>query len=93
MSLQSSTQVNILSKETRIPVKTVAAAKSPITTKGGMTILPDTTIEEITLESSAILLLPGADLWLNPEHTPIIEKAYYYAMMQTMQGSTSSLYN
>ncbi|KOP68136.1 glutamine amidotransferase [Bacillus sp. FJAT-18019] len=59
----------------RIPVKTVGAAKSPITTKGGMTIMPDTTIEEITLESSAILLLPGADQWRNPEHKLIVEKA------------------
>nr|WP_278044631.1 DJ-1/PfpI family protein [Paenibacillus solani] len=58
-----------------MPVKTVGATKSPITTKGGMTILPDTTIEEITLESTAILLLPGADQWHVPEHTPIVAKA------------------
>ena len=59
----------------RIPVKMVGASKHPITTKGGMTILPDLTVDEITQDTSAILLLPGADKWHEPEHTPVVEKA------------------
>lgn len=53
----------------------VGASKRPITTKGGMTILPDLTVDEITHETSAILLLPGADNWNDPEHAPVVEKA------------------
>ncbi|GGD53451.1 DJ-1/PfpI family protein [Paenibacillus nasutitermitis] len=59
----------------RIPVKTVGASKRPITTKGGMKILPDLTVDEISHETSAILLLPGADSWNDPEHAPVVEKA------------------
>lgn len=59
----------------RIPVKMVGLSKRPITTKGGMTILPDLTVDEITPETSAILLLPGADRWHDPEHAAVVEKA------------------
>jgi len=59
----------------RLPVRTVGASSRPVTTKGGMTIVPDATIDEITLETSAILLLPGADNWKDPMNGPIIERA------------------
>lgn len=59
----------------RLPVKTVGASKRPITTKGGLTVVPDVTVDEITPETAAILLLPGADRWNDPEHAPIVETA------------------
>lgn len=59
----------------RLPVRTVGASSRPITTKGGMTIVPDATVDEITHDTSAILLLPGADNWKDPTNEPIIEKA------------------
>lgn len=59
----------------RIPVKLVGASKRSIKTKGGMTIVPDLLVENITHDTSAILLLPGADTWKDPIHLPIIEKA------------------
>jgi len=58
----------------RLPVRTVGASKRSITTMGGMTVLPDLTVDEITHDTSAILLLPGANTWTNPEHLPMIEK-------------------
>ncbi|MFC5405366.1 DJ-1/PfpI family protein [Cohnella soli] len=58
-----------------IPVKTVGSSKSPIVTKGGLTIVPDVTIEDVVDDEVAILLLPGADTWKNPEHAPIIARA------------------
>lgn len=61
-------------KGQRIPVKTVGINKDPITTLGGLTVIPDTTVEEITPESTAVLLVVGGDTWQNPEHQPIIEK-------------------
>ncbi|RED41796.1 DJ-1/PfpI family protein [Paenibacillus sp. VMFN-D1] len=58
----------------RLPVRTVGASNRPITTKGGMTIVPDVTVDEITHETTAILLLPGADNWKDSVNGPIIEK-------------------
>ncbi len=58
----------------RIPVKTVGLTNDPVTTKGGMIIFPEMTVNDIKPEKSAILLLPGADCWTDPKHLPIIEK-------------------
>lgn len=54
-------------------VKTIAVSKAPITTMGGLKILPDYTIEEVRLEDARLLLLPGADVWQQPRHAPIFD--------------------
>jgi putative intracellular protease/amidase len=59
----------------RIPIKTVGASKSPIVTMGGMTVVPDLTVEDVTYETTAILLLPGAGTWKDPMHATVVEKA------------------
>src|SRR6185369_5406794 len=58
-----------------IPVKTVGATKSPVTTMGGMKAVPDMVVGEITSATTAVLLLPGADTWADPKHGPVIKKA------------------
>ncbi|ONK12524.1 DJ-1/PfpI family protein [Streptomyces sp. MP131-18] len=45
-------------------VVSVAATDAPVTTVGGLRILPDTTLDLLRPEDSALLILPGADLWL-----------------------------
>ncbi|WP_152393132.1 DJ-1/PfpI family protein [Paenibacillus guangzhouensis] len=81
----------------RIPVKTVGASKHPITTKGGMKILPDLTVDEMSHETSAILLLPGADHWIEPEHAAIVEKAKQLleagGIVAAICGATTALAN
>lgn len=87
-------------RESYIPVKFVGVSKCPVTTKGGMTIVPDMTIEDITRETSAILLLPGADNWKDPKHLDVFknetleswynyfttgDSKYFYTMMETLQ--------
>ena len=57
-----------------ISVKAVGITKDPIITKGGMTIIPDATVKDIMVEATAVLLLPGADTWQEPQHALIIEK-------------------
>jgi len=59
----------------RISLKTVSCSKEPITTMGGMTIVPDCQLDELVIEETAVLLLPGADTWSDPKHGVIIEKA------------------
>jgi len=57
-------------------VVTVGATRAPVTTMGGMTIAPDLTLAELQPGDSAMLLLPGADLWLTGDTCrPFAEKA------------------
>jgi putative intracellular protease/amidase len=59
----------------RIPLKTVSNSREPITTMGGMRVMPDCAIDDIALGDSSVLLLPGADTWGDAKHGAIIEKA------------------
>ena len=56
-------------------VKTVAVSKEPVKTMGGLTIIPDFTIDEIEMTEKTVLILPGADTWSDAENAQIIQKA------------------
>ena len=56
-------------------VKTVAVSKEPVKTMGGLTIIPDFTIDEIEMTDKTVLILPGADTWSDAENAQIIQKA------------------
>ena len=56
-------------------VKTVSSNGEPITTMGGLHIVPDHSLEEINLEDADLLLLPGADLWGEPRHDGVLKFA------------------
>ena len=56
-------------------VKTVAVSKAPVKTMGGLTIIPDCTIDEIEMTEKTVLILPGADTWSDAENAQIIQKA------------------
>jgi putative intracellular protease/amidase len=59
----------------RISLKTVSYSKEPIKTMGGMTIISDCIIDEMTMDETSVLLLPGADTWSDPKHGAILGKA------------------
>ncbi len=59
----------------QVVVKTVAVSKEPVKTMGGLTIVPDCTIDEIELSEKTVLLLPGADTWAEAQNVQIIHKA------------------
>src|SRR4029453_11609936 len=44
-------------------IVTVAESREPITTMGGLRILPDLLLEDLDAASSNLLILPGADMW------------------------------
>ncbi len=48
---------------TPFEIVTVAETTDPITTMGGIRMLPDTTIADLDPGDSALLVLPGGDLW------------------------------
>ncbi|GAA1333243.1 DJ-1/PfpI family protein [Saccharothrix algeriensis] len=47
----------------RYRVRTVAATLDPVTTMGGVRLLPDLRLADVDPADSAMLLLPGADSW------------------------------
>jgi putative intracellular protease/amidase len=48
---------------TRFDVVTVAESREPITTMGGVRVLPDALIADLDPADSDLLILPGADVW------------------------------
>lgn len=81
----------------RVSLKTVSYSKEPIKTMGGMTIIPDSLIHEITADKNSMLLLPGANTWNDPKHGPILEKARELlangATVGAICGATAALAN
>lgn len=56
-------------------IKTFALNKEPVKTMGGITILPDFEIKEISVTDAALLILPGAEEWPNAEHEEVLTLA------------------
>jgi putative intracellular protease/amidase len=52
-------------------IKTVGMNKDPVTTMGGVKILPDLTVSDMAADDAGLLILPGGDTWLEPIHAPI----------------------
>ena len=59
----------------RYRVATVGVRKAPIVTIGGVTILPDLALDDLTPERSAMLILPGGDSWDQGANTAALDLA------------------
>ncbi|HDX9578693.1 TPA: glutamine amidotransferase, partial [Bacillus pseudomycoides] len=57
-----------------LKVVTVGATKEMITTMGGLNIKPDISLDECTLESKDLIVLPGGTTWGEDIHQPILKK-------------------
>lgn len=80
-----------------ISLKTVSYSKMPIQTMGGLTIVPDCLIDDVIVNKTSVLLLPGADTWNDPKHSAIINKASEFlssgATVCAICGATAALAN
>ena len=56
-------------------VRTVGQDRTPIRSMGGLTIVPDLGLSEISPSGSAMLILPGADLWSDGSTDPVLSMA------------------
>jgi putative intracellular protease/amidase len=56
-------------------IVTVGMEKAPVTTMGGLKILPDRTVEECSIQNGDALILPGGNTWTDPVHLPILNMA------------------
>ncbi|MDX8288504.1 type 1 glutamine amidotransferase family protein [Metabacillus indicus] len=57
-----------------LKVMTVGANKEMITTMGGLSIKPDISLDECTLEGNDLLILPGGTTWSEDIQQPILER-------------------
>ena len=55
--------------------KHAAVSKESIKTMGGLSVVPDCTIDEISADENTVLILPGADSWNEVKSESIREKA------------------
>ena len=59
----------------RWQVRTVAMRRDPVVTAGGVRIIPDLTLDELSPEESQMLILPGGDSWDEGGNTEAVEMA------------------
>ena len=59
----------------RFGTATVAASTDSITTMGGIRVLPDVALADLRPQDSAMLILPGNDIWNTEEFVPWANKA------------------
>ncbi|WP_145053308.1 type 1 glutamine amidotransferase family protein [Paenibacillus xylanexedens] len=59
------------------PVKivTVGIEKTPVTTMGGLKIIPEVTVDECNIRNVDALILPGGNTWTEAVHEPILKIA------------------
>lgn len=62
-------------RSAKFQVQTVGLTRSTVRSMGGLQITPDLAIGEIRPSDSAMLILPGADLWADSATDPALEKA------------------
>ena len=72
--LQAISMQNML-KEPKYLLKTCGRTKEAIKTLGGLTLIPDCSIDEINENEMAALLLPGANTWNDDAQMPILKMA------------------
>lgn len=54
-------------------IVTLGNAGTPVTTMGGLKIIPDIITRECSMKSTDALILPGGDTWMESIHGPIIK--------------------
>ena len=61
-------------KSGKIPILKVSKNLNPVTSMGGMSISVDLKLSEVEFSEGDLLILPGADTWMEEEHKSVIEK-------------------
>ena len=61
-----------------LKVVTVGIDKVPVTTMGGLKILPEIELNECRIEDAAALIFPGGNTWTEAIHAPVIRMAEQY---------------
>lgn len=59
----------------KIKLVKIGSSLSPIKTMGGITITPDAEISSVGFRAGDLLILPGADTWMDGKHQKILNIA------------------
>ena len=59
----------------RYAVRTVGASAHAVRTIGGVTVVPEMTLQDLTPTSSAMLILPGGTAWDELKNSEVLENA------------------
>ncbi|MGF7059337.1 type 1 glutamine amidotransferase family protein [Brassicibacter mesophilus] len=57
-----------------LTVITVGSDRDPITTMGGLKVIPEISLDECNLETTDVLILPGGFTWTESIHNTVLEK-------------------
>lgn len=82
-----SMQSQLSQSKVAFKVVTVGATTDPITTLGGLTILPEITVSDMSEDKVVALLLPGGDNWAMETNQPILDKAELYLSKNILVGA------
>ena len=58
-----------------VNVRTVGLTDGSVKTMGGLTVIPNITLEEVSVSDESLLILPGGNTWGDGKHLPVINKA------------------
>ena len=58
-----------------LTVRTVGLTDGRVKTMGGLTVIPDITLDEVSVSEESLLILPGGNTWGDAKHIPVINKA------------------
>ncbi|MCT9076942.1 type 1 glutamine amidotransferase family protein [Streptomyces fulvoviolaceus] len=77
-------------------IRTVGPSREPVTSVGGLRVQPDLALDDVRPEDSALLILPGADLWdTSGDLAPFARKARAFldsgAPVAAICGATAGL--
>lgn len=61
-----------LSKDKNVQLTRVGNTMRAITTMGGHTIMPDTSLDRVVFQKGDVLLLPGADTWAHEDNQAVL---------------------
>ncbi len=55
--------------------RTVGETMDPIRTMGGLTVLPDCTVDDVGVSPDTVLIIPGSDRWQCLSQSPVMDRA------------------
>lgn len=61
--------------DARFRVVTVGLTQAPVTTMGGLRLVPEITVDQLDAGDSAMLVLPGGETWGTPATGPFVSAA------------------
>ena len=68
-------QMELRSGDSHHRLLVAGATAEPVTTLGGLRVLPEVALEEVDEAAISLLLLPGGNTWLTHDHEPVLALA------------------